>query len=94
MRRLGRFAVGKVFEVVADRIVQMARNALRLVDEVDQVRVGHLGWQGNRRMDDSWSCTVVEGKDLVKVDSRADPHGLTGPGSTINKALPCSQTAS
>ncbi|KQW59533.1 DUF3540 domain-containing protein [Variovorax sp. Root411] len=67
---VGRFRlVGKVFEVVVDRIVQMARNALRLVDEIDQVRVGHLDCKATETVRIHGNHTVVTGKDLVKVDA-------------------------
>jgi hypothetical protein len=67
---VGRFhLVGKVFEVVADRIVQMARNALRLVEEIDQVRVGHLDCKATETVRIHGNHTVVTGKDLVKVDA-------------------------
>jgi len=67
---VGRFRlVGKVFEVVADRIVQMARNALRMVDEIDQVRVGHLDCKATETVRIHGNHTVVTGKDLVKVDA-------------------------
>jgi hypothetical protein len=58
-----------VFEVVADRIVQMARNALRLVEEIDQVRVGHLDCKATETVRIHGNHTVVTGKDLVKVDA-------------------------
>ncbi len=61
--------VGKVFEAVADRMVQMARNALRLVDEVDQVRVGHLDCKATETVRVHGKHTIVTGKDLVKVDA-------------------------
>lgn len=61
--------VGKVFEAVADRMVQMARNALRLVDEVDQVRVGHLDCKATETVRIHGKHTIVTGKDLVKVDA-------------------------
>lgn len=61
--------VGKVFETVADRVVQMARNALRMVEEIDQVRVGHLDCKASETVRIHGKHTVVTGKDLVKVDA-------------------------
>lgn len=62
-------AVGKVFETVADRLVQMARNALRLVDEIDQSRVGHLDCKAAQTVRIHGSHTLVTGQELVKVDA-------------------------
>jgi hypothetical protein len=62
-------AAGKVFETVADRMVQMARNALRMVDEVDQMRVGHLDCKATQTVRIHGRHTTVTGKDLVKVDA-------------------------
>jgi len=61
--------VGKVLETVADRIVQMARNTLRLVDEIDQVRVGHLDCKATDTVRIHGQHTIVTGKELVKVDA-------------------------
>jgi hypothetical protein len=61
--------VGKVLETVADRIVQMARNALRLVEEVDQSRVGHLDCKATQTVRIHGQHTMVTGKELVKVDA-------------------------
>ncbi|MBT2333250.1 DUF3540 domain-containing protein [Variovorax paradoxus] len=61
--------VGKVFETVADRMVQMARNALRMVDEVDQVRAGHLDCKATQTVRIHGRHTTVTGKELVKVDA-------------------------
>ncbi|MDH6168402.1 hypothetical protein M2282_003555 [Variovorax boronicumulans] len=61
--------VGRVFESVADRIVQMARNALRVVDETEQVRVGHLDCEASGTARLHARHTVVTASDLVKVDA-------------------------
>ncbi|EJL76655.1 Protein of unknown function (DUF3540) [Variovorax sp. CF313] len=67
---LGRLRlVGKTFETVADRIVQMARTALRMVDEIEQVRVGHLDCEAADTVRIHGKHTAVTGKDLVKVDA-------------------------
>jgi hypothetical protein len=61
--------VGRVFESVADRIVQLARSALRVVDETEQVRVGHLDCEaaGTTRL--HARHTVLTASELVKVDA-------------------------
>ncbi|MBW8717366.1 MAG: DUF3540 domain-containing protein [Variovorax paradoxus] len=61
--------VGRVFESVADRIVQMARNALRVVDETEQVRVGHLDCEAGGTARLHARHTVVTASELVKVDA-------------------------
>jgi hypothetical protein len=61
--------VGRVFESVADRIVQMARSALRVVDETEQVRVGHLDCEASGTARLHARHTVVTANDLVKVDA-------------------------
>lgn len=61
--------IGKVLETVADRIVQIARNALRSVDEVDQIRVGHLDCKATDTVRIHGKHTLVTGKELVKVDA-------------------------
>ena len=61
--------IGQVFESVADRMVQMARNALRLVDETDRARVGHLDHEASGSMRLHGQHTVVTGQELVKVDA-------------------------
>ena len=61
--------VGKVFETMADRIVQMARNALRLVDDTERVRVGHLDQEATHTLRMHACRTVVTAKEVVKVDA-------------------------
>lgn len=61
--------VGKVFETVAHRMVQMARNALRLVDEVDQVRAGHLEIRAQETVTLRGKHMLMTGKELIKVDA-------------------------
>ncbi|WP_426391068.1 DUF3540 domain-containing protein [Variovorax sp. R-27] len=61
--------VGKVFETVADRIVQMARQTLRLTDEVDQVRAGHMDYKASETVRIHGHHTMVTGQELVKVDA-------------------------
>ena len=61
--------MGKIFESVTDRIFQMTRTAFRLVDEVDQVRAGHLDHEARETVRIHGQHTVVTGKDLVKVDA-------------------------
>lgn len=61
--------VGQVFESVADRVVQMARRVLRVVDETEQVRVGHLDCEASGTARMHARHTVVTASDLVKVDA-------------------------
>jgi hypothetical protein len=61
--------VGKVFETVAERMVQMARSALRLVDETDQIRAGHLDIRAQESMSMHGKHVIMTGKELMKVDA-------------------------
>lgn len=61
--------MGKVFETMADRLVSMARSALRVVDETEQVRAGHLDCEATHTVRVHGHHTVVTGKELVKVDA-------------------------
>lgn len=61
--------VGKLFETVAERVVQMARSALRLVDESDQVRAGHLDLRAQESLTIHGKHVVMTGKELMKVDA-------------------------
>lgn len=60
---------GKVFETVADRVMQMARNAFRIVDDTEQVRVGHMDVEAAQSVRIHAQHTLVTGTDLVKVDA-------------------------
>lgn len=60
---------GKVFETVADRVMQMARNAFRIVDETEQVRAGHMDVEAAESVRIHARHTLVTGTDLVKVDA-------------------------
>ncbi len=61
--------VGQVFESVAERVMQIARNALRFVDGVDQVRVGHLDLRAQETAIVHGKHVVITGKELMKVDA-------------------------
>lgn len=61
--------VGKVFETISERVVQMTRSALRIVDEVDQSRVGHLDCKARDTVRIHAKHTMVTGEDLVKIDA-------------------------
>lgn len=61
-------AIGKVFETVADRVVQMTRSTLRIVEGIDQSRVGHLDCKASDTVRIHAKHTMVTAQDLVKVD--------------------------
>lgn len=61
--------LGKLFETVADRVVQLTRSSFRLVDETEQVRVGHLDCEATGTVRIHGQHTVVTGQALVKVDA-------------------------
>jgi hypothetical protein len=49
--------------------VQMARSALRLVDETDQVRAGHLDMRAQESVSVHGKHVLMTGKELMKVDA-------------------------
>jgi hypothetical protein len=57
------------FEVVADRISQVARSVFRLTRETEQLRAGHLDCQAEHTARLHADNTLVTGKNLVKVDA-------------------------
>lgn len=61
--------VGKVFETMADRVVQMARNVLRLVDDTERVRAGHFDQEVTHTLRMHGRDTMVTAKNVVKVDA-------------------------
>ncbi|MNR20145.1 hypothetical protein D3C85_1369730 [compost metagenome] len=54
---------------MAERVMQIARNALRFVDGVDQVRVGHLDLRAQETAIVHGKHVVITGKELMKVDA-------------------------
>ncbi|OZI35306.1 hypothetical protein CEG14_09390 [Bordetella genomosp. 1] len=61
---------GRIYELVVDKLVQMARNALRLTEETDQTRVGVLDMEARQTARLHGTYNVVTGEELVKVDGR------------------------
>jgi hypothetical protein len=62
--------IGKVYEAVVDRLVQMSRNVFRTTDEVEHVRAGNLDYQAEQSARVHARYTMVTGDDLVKVDAK------------------------
>lgn len=61
--------VGKVYEVIADRLSQMSRNSFKITEQVDQTRAGTIDYQAEDSARIHSKYTMVTGKELVKVDS-------------------------
>lgn len=61
--------VGKVYEVIADRLSQMSRNSFKITEQVDQTRAGTIDYQADDSARIHSKYTMVTGKELVKVDS-------------------------
>ncbi|MDK6202644.1 DUF3540 domain-containing protein [Oligella urethralis] len=61
--------VGKVYEVIVDRLSQMSRSTFRITEQVEQVRAGTMDYQAEDSARIHSKYTMVTGKDLVKVDS-------------------------
>jgi len=62
--------IGKVYEAVVDRLVQISRNVFRTTDEVEHVRAGNLDYQAEQSARVHARYTMVTGDDLVKVDAK------------------------
>ena len=61
--------VGKVYEVIADRLSQMSRHSVKITEQVDQTRAGTIDYQADDSARIHSKYTMVTGKELVKVDS-------------------------
>ncbi|MFC3338699.1 DUF3540 domain-containing protein [Paracandidimonas soli] len=60
--------VGRVCEVVMDRISQLAHSIFRLARDTEQVRAGHIDYQAEQSARMHGRQAVLTAKDLVKVD--------------------------
>ncbi|MDO5667189.1 MAG: DUF3540 domain-containing protein [Alcaligenaceae bacterium] len=61
--------VGKVYEVIVDRLSQMSRNSFRITEQVEQARAGTIDYQAEDSARIHSKYTMVTAKELVKVDS-------------------------
>ncbi|WP_418130275.1 DUF3540 domain-containing protein [Variovorax sp. 375MFSha3.1] len=62
--------VGRVYEAVVDRLVQLSKTAFRMTESVDQVRAGQIDYQASEMARVHGRNTVVTAKDLIKADAK------------------------
>lgn len=61
--------IGQLCETMVDRVMQVSRNAFRMVEQTDQARVGHLDVEAGEAARIHAKTTMVTGEKLVKVDA-------------------------
>jgi len=61
--------IGQLCETVVDRVMQISRNAFRMVKQTDQARVGHLDYEAEEVARIHAKTTMVTGEKLAKVDA-------------------------
>ncbi|ADU90965.1 DUF3540 domain-containing protein [Taylorella equigenitalis] len=61
--------VGKVYELITDRLAQMSRNTVRITEQIDQTRAGTIDYQAEDSARVHSKYTMVTAGELVKVDS-------------------------
>ncbi|WP_028884258.1 DUF3540 domain-containing protein [Taylorella asinigenitalis] len=61
--------VGKVYEIITDRLAQMSRNTVRITEQIDQTRAGTIDYQAEDSARVHSKYTMVTAGELVKVDS-------------------------
>ncbi|MDP9606911.1 DUF3540 domain-containing protein [Variovorax sp. NFACC27] len=62
--------IGRLYETVVDRLVQLSRSAFRMTDGVEQVRAGRLDYQADEMLRVHAKNTFVTADRVVKVDAR------------------------
>ena len=62
--------VGQAWDVVVDRVTQLARTAFRMTEQTEQVRAGSLDYEAQRTARLHAQHNVVTATDLVKVDAK------------------------
>jgi len=61
--------IGRLCETVVDRVMQISRNAFRMVEQTDQARVGHLDYEAGEVARIHAKTTMVTGEKLAKIDA-------------------------
>jgi hypothetical protein len=62
--------IGRLYEAVVDRLVQLSRSTFRMTDGVEQVRAGRLDYQAEEMLRVHAKNTFVTAERVVKVDAR------------------------
>ncbi|WP_432786434.1 hypothetical protein AAEX37_00552 [Oligella sp. MSHR50489EDL] len=61
--------VGKVYELIVDRLSQMSRSSFKITEQAEQLRAGIIDYQAEDSARIHSKYTMVTAKELVKVDS-------------------------
>ncbi|ADU37104.1 DUF3540 domain-containing protein [Variovorax paradoxus] len=62
--------VGRVYEAVVDRLVQLSKSAFRMTEGVDQVHAGQIDYKASEMARVHGRNTVVTAQDLIKADAK------------------------
>jgi len=61
--------IGQLCETVVDRVMQISRNAFRMVEQTDQARVGYLDYEAEEVARIHAKTTMVTGEKLARIDA-------------------------
>ncbi|WP_418123769.1 DUF3540 domain-containing protein [Variovorax sp. 160MFSha2.1] len=62
--------IGRVYEVVVDRLVQLSKSAFRMTEGIDQVQAGQIDYRASEMTRLHGKNTVITARDLVKADAK------------------------
>ena len=62
--------IGRVYEVVVDRLVQLSKSAFRMTEGIDQVQAGQIDYRAREMTRLHGKNTVITARDLVKADAK------------------------
>ena len=62
--------IGRVYEVVVDRLVQLSKSAFRMTEGIDQVHAGQIDYRASEMTRLHGKNTVITARDLVKADAK------------------------
>jgi len=68
-RVLSMRVIGRVYEVIVDRLVHLSKTAFRMTEGIDQVRASHIDYQASEMARLHGRNTVVTAQDLIKADA-------------------------
>lgn len=61
--------IGQLCETVVDRVVQISRNAFRMVEQMDQTKVGYLDYEAEEVARVHAKTTMLTAEKLAKIDA-------------------------
>ncbi len=62
--------IGRVYEAVVDRLVQLSKSAFRMTEGIDQVEAGQIDYRASGMTRLHGKNTVITARDLVKADAK------------------------